>query len=167
MVTVTHADDAHDCHMSGEAGMRIPRSRRAVVALSTAGLLLSVAACGGNSGGGDSGSEGGSLPDVIKIAGIEPETGPAAFAGLSAEKGYELAIKEINEEKFLGDNTTLEVSFTDTKGEIPTAASAVSTAIADQGVSAAFGSVSSQEAVAQSPLAQQAGLPIIYTQAGS
>jgi branched-chain amino acid transport system substrate-binding protein len=148
--------------------MRIPRSRRAVVALSTAGLLLSVAACGGgDGGGGGSASEGGSLPDVIKIAGIEPETGPAAFAGLSAEKGYELAIKQINEEKFLGDNTTLEVSFTDTKGEIPTAASAVSTAIADQSVAAAFGSVSSQEAVAQSPLAQQAGLPIIYTQAGS
>lgn len=151
--------------------MKIPRSRRAVVALSAAGLLLSVAACGGGDsdggGGGGGSSEGGSLPDVIKIAGIEPETGPAAFAGLSAEKGYELAIKEINEQKFLGDNTTLEVSFTDTKGEIPTAASAVSTAIADQSVSAAFGSVSSQEAVAQSPLAQQAGLPIIYTQAGS
>jgi branched-chain amino acid transport system substrate-binding protein len=150
--------------------MRILRSRRAVVALSTAGLLLSVAACGGgdsDSGGGGSASEGGSLPDVIKIAGIEPETGPAAFAGLSAEKGYELAIKEINEQKFLGDSTTLEVSFTDTKGEIPTAASALSTAIADQSVAAAFGSVSSQEAVAQSPLAQNAGLPIIYTQAGS
>jgi branched-chain amino acid transport system substrate-binding protein len=150
--------------------MRIPRSRRAVVALSAAGLLLSVAACGGgdsDSGGGGSASGGGSLPDTIKIAGIEPETGPAAFAGLSAEKGYELAIKEINEQKFLGDNTTVEVSFTDTKGEIPTAASALSTAIADQTVSAAFGSVSSQEAVAQSPLAQNAGLPIIYTQAGS
>jgi branched-chain amino acid transport system substrate-binding protein len=59
------------------------------------------------------------------------------------------------------------VKFTDTKGEIPTAASAVSTAIADKTVAAAFGSVSSQEAVAQSPLAQKGGLPIIYTQAGS
>ena len=138
--------------------------------MSTAGLLLSVAACGGgdsDSGGGGSASEGGSLPDTIKIAGINPETGPAAFAGLSAEKGYELAIKEINEQKFLGDSTTLEVTFTDTKGEIPTAASELSTAIADQSVSAVFGSVSSQEAVAQSPLAQNAGLPIIYTQAGS
>ena len=98
---------------------------------------------------------------------INPETGPAAFAGLSAEKGYELAVKEINEQKFLGENTTLEVTFKDTKGQIPTAASELSTAIADQGVSAVFGSVSSQEAVAQSPLAQNAGLPIIYTQAGS
>jgi branched-chain amino acid transport system substrate-binding protein len=151
--------------------MRIPRSRRAVVALSTAGLLLSVAACGGgsssSSSGGSSASGGGSLPAVIKVAGIEPETGPAAFAGLSAEKGYKLAISQINDQKFLGDKTKLEVNFTDTKGQIPTAASAVSTAIADKSVSAAFGSVSSQEAVAQSPLAQQAGLPIIYTQAGS
>jgi len=148
--------------------MRISRSRLAVVAVSTAGLLLSVAACGGgDSGGGGSASSGGSLPATIKIAGVEPETGPAAFAGLSAEKGYELAIKQINEQKFLGDSTKLEVDFTDTKGEIPTAASAISTAIADKSVAAAFGSVSSQEAVAQSPLAQKAGLPIIYTQAGS
>jgi branched-chain amino acid transport system substrate-binding protein len=150
--------------------MRIPRSRRAVVALSTAGLLLSVAACGGGSGSsssGSGGSGGGSLPATIKVAGIEPETGPAAFAGLSAEKGYKLAISQINDQKFLGGSTKMEVNFTDTKGEIPTAASAVSTAIADKTVAAAFGSVSSQEAVAQSPLAQQAGLPIIYTQAGS
>jgi branched-chain amino acid transport system substrate-binding protein len=150
--------------------MRIPRSRRAVVALSTAGLLLSVAACGGgsdSSSSGSSGSAGGSLPATIKVAGIEPETGPAAFAGLSAEKGYKLAISQINDQKFLGGSTKMEVAFTDTKGQIPTAASAVSAAIADKSVSAAFGSVSSQEAVAQSPLAQQAGLPIIYTQAGS
>ena len=151
--------------------MKISRSRRAVVALSTAGLLLSVAACGGDSGGGDTGggggSEGGSLPDVINFVSINPETGPAAFAGLSAEDGFRLAIKEINEQGFLGDNTTIEVEFKDTQGQIPTAASELSTAIADQSVSAVYGSVSSQEAVAQSPLAQQAGLPIIYTQAGS
>jgi branched-chain amino acid transport system substrate-binding protein len=101
------------------------------------------------------------------VVSINPETGPAAFAGLSAEDGFRLAVKEINEEKFLGENTTLEVTYKDTKGQIPTAASELSTAIADQGVSAVYGSVSSQEAVAQSPLAQNAGMPIIYTQAGS
>jgi branched-chain amino acid transport system substrate-binding protein len=150
--------------------MRIPRSRRAVVALSTAGLLLSVAACGGDdgdTGGGGAAAEGSDLPEVINVVSINPETGPAAFAGLSAEKGYQLAIKEINEEQFLGENTTIELELVDTKGQIPTAASELSTAIADQGVSAVFGSVSSQEAVAQSPLAQQQGMPIIYTQAGS
>jgi branched-chain amino acid transport system substrate-binding protein len=151
--------------------MRILRSRRAVVALSTAGLLLSVAACGGSDSGGDTAgstaSAGGALPDVVKFVSINPETGPAAFAGLSAEDGFKLAVKEINEQKFLGENTTLEVDYKDTKAQIPTAASELSTAIADQEVSAVYGSVSSQEAVAQSPLAQQAGMPIIYTQAGS
>jgi len=59
------------------------------------------------------------------------------------------------------------VSFEDSKGQIPTAAATISTALADKSVSAAFGSVSSQEAVAQSPIAQKGGLPIVYTQAGS
>jgi branched-chain amino acid transport system substrate-binding protein len=129
-----------------------------------------VSACGGDDGGstsGGGGGGGGDLPEVIKFVAIQPETGPAAFAGLSAEDGFKLAIKEINEEGFLGENTTIEVEYKDTKGQIPTAASELSTAIADQSVSAVYGSVSSQEAVAQSPLAQQAGLPIIYTQAGS
>jgi branched-chain amino acid transport system substrate-binding protein len=150
--------------------MRISRSRRAGVAAAAAGLLLSVAACGdsgGGTSGGGGGSEGSSLPETINFVSINPETGPAAFAGLSAEDGFRLAIKEINEQGFLGENTTIEVEYKDTKGQIPTAASELSTAIADQTVSAVYGSVSSQEAVAQSPLAQQAGLPIIYTQAGS
>ncbi|UOY01771.1 ABC transporter substrate-binding protein [Blastococcus sp. PRF04-17] len=150
--------------------MRISRSRRAGVAVAAAGLML-VSACGGDggstSGGGGGGSEGGDLPEVINFVSIQPQTGPAAFAGLSAEDGFKLAIKEINEQGFLGDNTTIEVEYKDTRGQIPTAASELSTAIANQSVSAVYGSVSSQEAVAQSPLAQQAGLPIIYTQAGS
>lgn len=145
--------------------MNILRSRRLHAAL-TAGVMLSVAAC--SSGGSNpSGSSGGSLPGTIKIVGSEPETGPAAFAGLSAEKGYKLAIKQVNDQHFLGTNTKLEVSFQDTKGQIPTAASIVSQALADKSVSAMFGSVSSEEAVAQSPIAQKGGLPIVYTQAGS
>jgi branched-chain amino acid transport system substrate-binding protein len=150
--------------------MRIPRSRRAGVAL-TASLLMSVAACGGGDDGGDGGGDaaagGCTIPDTINFVATQPETGPAAFAGLSAEDGFKLGVKEINEQGFLGDGTTIEVEYKDTEGEIPTAASEVSAAIADQNVAAVYGSVSSQEAVAQSPLAQQAGLPIIYTQAGS
>jgi branched-chain amino acid transport system substrate-binding protein len=146
--------------------MRTLRSGRAGLAL-TVSVLLTVTACGsgGASGAGTSGGRG--LPATVKVVGIEPETGPAAFAGLAAEKGYKLAVKEINDQHFLGSSTNVELSFRDTKGQIPTAASNLSAAIADQSVSAVFGSVSSQEAVAQSPLAQRAGMPIIYTQAGS
>lgn len=149
--------------------MNILRSRRLHAALA-AGVVLSLAACGGggnsNSSSGSSGGSG-SLPSTIKVVGSEPETGPAAFAGLSAEKGYKLAVKQINDQHFLGQNTTMDVTFNDTKGDIPTAASLVSSTLADKSVSAMFGSVSSQEAVAQSPIAQKGGLPIVYTQAGS
>jgi branched-chain amino acid transport system substrate-binding protein len=150
----------------GEDGMKILRSHRAGVVL-TAGLLLSVAACGGGSSSSSSSASGGNLPDTIKVVGIEPETGPAAFAGLAAEKGYKLAVKEINDQHYLGSGVKIDLSFQDTTGQAATAASALSQTIADKNVAAVFGSVSSQEAVAQSPLAQNAGMPIIYTQAGS
>src|SRR4051795_12121055 len=159
MVTVTHANHPHDYHdLRGEDGMNILRSRRLHAALAT-GVVLSLAACGGggssSSSSASSSGASSSLPSTIKVVGSEPETGPAAFAGLAAEKGYKLAIKQINEQKFLGKNTTLEATFQDTKGQIPTAAATVSSTLADKSVSAMFGSVSSQEAVAQSPIAQK------------
>src|SRR3954469_5447467 len=144
MVTVTHANHPHDYHdLRGEDGMNILRSRRLHAALA-AGVVLSLAACGGggnsNSSSGSS-AAGGNLPATIKIVGSEPETGPAAFAGLAAEKGYKLAIKQINDQHFLGKSTTMDVSFQDTKGQIPTAAATVSSALADKSVNAVFGSV--------------------------
>ena len=56
--------------------MRIPRSRRAVVALSTAGLLLPalLVAAAVQQSRGSSASPGWQPPAVIKVAGIEPET---------------------------------------------------------------------------------------------
>lgn len=144
--------------------MRILRPRRAQAA-AVIGVVLSVAACGSSSASGGPGGKG--LPSTIKIVGIEPETGPVAFAGLSAEKGYKLAIKQINEQHFLGKNTTINLSFQDTKSQTDTAASNMSSAISDSSVVATFGSVSSGEAVAMSPLAQKAKMPVVYTQAGS
>lgn len=140
--------------------------RRGAVAV-VAAAALGMSACSSSSGtSSTSAAAGGGLPATINVVSINPQTGPAAFAGLAANKGYDLAIKEINDSKFLG-STTLTLSKVDTKGDIKTAASSASTAIADKNVSAIFGSVSSQEAIAMSPLVQQAGLPTIYTQAGS
>lgn len=148
-------------------------NRRTAFAVSALGVLLAASACSTSGGGSTSASgassanSGGGIPSTINVVGIEPLTGPAAFAGIAAQKGYELAIQEINDQGFLGAGKKISVSWDDTQGSIPTAASETASVIADKGVSAAFGSVSSQEAVAQSPLAQKAGLPIIYTQAGS
>ena len=148
---------------------RRPNGRTAFAA-AVIGGLLAASACSSSSGGSSgaaSGGASGANSGTIKVVGIEPLTGPAAFAGIDAQKGYELAIQEINDQGYLGGGKKISVSWEDTQGSIPTAASETASVIADQSVSAAFGSVSSQEAVAQSPLAQKAGLPIVYTQAGS
>lgn len=144
----------------------IGRSQRRLATMAmAAAAVLSVAACSGSAGGDSASGDG--LPEKVKIVATIPLTGPAAFAGLSAQKGHEMAVKEINEQAFLGEGTTLELTYEDTKGETQTAASSLSQAIADKSVSAVLGSVSSQDAVAQSPLAQKQGMPIMYTQAGS
>lgn len=140
------------------------RPRRAVLAGLTAVLLLSTAACGGGDNGGGGSSEG--LPETIKLTSINPTTGVVAFAGNAANKGYELAIKEINESDLL-EGSQLELELVDTRSEPQTAAQEATTAIADSEVAAVFGSVSSNEAIAMSPLLQQRGLPVVYTQAGS
>jgi branched-chain amino acid transport system substrate-binding protein len=133
--------------------------------LLTAGAMLSVAACGSSSGSGGSGSSGG-LPSSIKVVSSNPQTGPAAFAGLAANKGYEVAIDEINSTNFLG-SSKLTLEKQDTTGKVQTAASQASAAVADKSIAAVFGSVSSQESVAQAPIADKSKMPIIFTQAGS
>jgi branched-chain amino acid transport system substrate-binding protein len=148
--------------MSGRLG----RTLRGGTALLAAGAMLTVAACGSSSNsGGGSGSSGG-LPSEVKVVSSNPQTGPAAFAGLAANKGYEVAIDEINSQGYLG-STKLVLQKQDTTGKVQTAAQQATQAVANKGISVLFGSVSSQESVAQAPIAQQSKMPIIFTQAGS
>ncbi len=144
---------------------RLGRLRRSGYALLAAAAMVSVAACGSSTTT-TSASGAGTLPAEIKVISINPETGSAAFAGLAANKGYEVAIDEINSQKYLGA-TKLVLSKQDTTGKAQTAASALTAAIADKGTAAVFGSVSSGEAVAMAPVAQSSKMPIIFTQAGS
>ncbi|WZH52412.1 MAG: ABC transporter substrate-binding protein [Nocardioides alkalitolerans] len=148
--------------MSGFLGR--PQRRVVVVALATASMF-SVAACGGVSGGGGPAATD-ELPDTIKVVSINPTTGVVAFAGESANKGYALAVKEINESDYL-EGSEIEIEYVDTKSEPQTAAQEMTQVTARGEASAVFGSVSSNEAVAMSPLAEQSKMPIIYTQAGS
>lgn len=139
------------------------RAAFVVVALGTA---VSVSACGSAGGGSAGSSSSAGLPSTINVVSTEPLTGDVAFVGISADDGYKLAIQQINSEKFLG-NTKLEMTTQDTTGNAQTAASLMSQAVADKNVSAAFGSVVSGDAIAQSTIAQKAGMPVVYTQAGS
>lgn len=129
--------------------------------------LLSIAACGGSaseSAGAASTAE--SLPAVVNVVSSNPLVGAVGAVGISANKGYELAAKEINDSKFLGE-TKIALKTVDTGGNAQTAASQVTQAIADKSISAIFGSVLSGEALAQAPIAQKSKTPIVFTQAGS
>jgi branched-chain amino acid transport system substrate-binding protein len=148
-------------------GNRRGRLLRAAVALLGAGTLVSLTACGSGTNAGSSSGGTGSLPAEMKVVSINPLTGPAAFAGLAANKGYEVAIEEINSTKYLGDNNKLVMTKEDTAGNAQTAASKLTPAVSDKNVAAVFGSVSSNEAVALAPIADKSKLPILFTQAGS
>jgi branched-chain amino acid transport system substrate-binding protein len=147
-------------------GQRRRNVLRGVAVLLSAGVALGLSACSSGSSSSSSGGTSGGLPKQIKVVAVEPQTGPAAFAGLAALKGYDVAINEINTSKYLGDSTIV-LDKKDTAGSAQTAASEVSSAVADKNTTAIFGSVSSNEAVAQSPIAQKTKVPIIFTQAGS
>lgn len=140
---------------------------RPVSVVAVVGALLAASACGSGEGGGAAGPESGDgLPPVVRVVSTNPVTGPAAQNGIAANEGHRLAIKEINESGFLGD-TTIEMEEVDTAGDSQTAASELTKAITDDSVSAVFGAVQSESAVAQAPIAQNSKMPIIFTQAGS
>jgi branched-chain amino acid transport system substrate-binding protein len=153
---------------------RYRAARRGWMAAVLSAGLLALAACGSGGGeeegsGGTAAGGGGSceLPSEVKVAGIQELTGPAAFAGLSAQKGVELAVKEINESgEILGDST-LVVEYSDTAGNAQTAASQVTEVVSNDEYVAAFGPVTSGTAVAVAPVAERGQLPIVFSQAGS
>lgn len=147
-----------------------PRRRSAAMGgLAALATVVGLSACSpAGSGGSGAGPEAGDgLPDTVKIMVSAPLTGPAAFAGAEAEKGYDLAVEEINESGFLGEGITLEADVRDTQASVQKAASDMTAAISDDEVSAVLGSLSSAEAAAQSPLAENKKMPIVYIQAGS
>jgi branched-chain amino acid transport system substrate-binding protein len=151
---------------------RVPVGRRKL--LSGAGALtlaLAMAACsspssGGNSAAGDSSASGGGLPDTIKIMNIRALTGPVSFAGLAAQQGIDLALEEIEADGLLGDST-LELDSRDSAASAQEAASFASQAVSDPSYAAILGPEASAQATAVSPIAQGAGLPVVYVQSGS
>jgi branched-chain amino acid transport system substrate-binding protein len=148
-------------------GQRTRGTRRvgakAAAAAVSAGIILLASACGGST---DSAESADGLPGTVTIPLTVPLTGAAGFAGTSADKGYDLAVKEINDSDFL-EGTTLKLGKTDTKSTPQEAASSLSSAIANKSTPAVLGSLLSAESVAQSPLAEKQKMPIVYIQAGS
>lgn len=107
------------------------------------------------------------LPSEIKLVSITDLTGPAAFAGTSAEAGEQLAAKEITETGYLGEGVTLTIDTKDSAGSPDTAAADFTAAAADASIPAVLGPISSGQAVAVAPLVEKSKVPTVFTQAGS
>ncbi|CCQ14893.1 ABC-type branched-chain amino acid transport systems periplasmic component [Rhodococcus sp. AW25M09] len=138
--------------------MRLLRGPVGIVA-----LVLTVAGC---SGGGGGATASGEMPGDITLFSVTDKTGPLSLAGTNQLKGIELAIAEVNDQQFLGDSR-ISLDSRDAAGDAQTAASQVTEATVDPQVAAILGTVTSSQSIAVAPLAQAAGIPIVFTQSGS
>ena len=85
--------------MIGNKGRPPAPDGRLIVAV--AAVLSVAAACG--SDGGSARPSGGELPATVKVVSIERRDRPRRLRGpVRRNKGYDLAIKEINDQEFLG-----------------------------------------------------------------
>ncbi len=95
----------------------------------------------------------------IKVGAVFPMTGPIATYGQESMNGIKMALREINKKGIKGHK--LELILEDNKGEPMDSANAVTKLIKVDGVKAILGSVASSNTLAQAPIAQKAGVPLL------
>ncbi len=105
------------------------------------------------------------LPNPIKFLSIQDLTGLAGKPGSDTKLGMDLAVEEINKSNLLGASK-IEMTYRDSATNPGQGASLMSTAIGQRNA-VVFGSVTSNVAIAQAPIAQRGRQPVIFTQAGS
>lgn len=123
-------------------------------------LLLAAAAgltaCGSDDDGGGDGAT------TYRVGAPIVQSGPGAFAGEPVAQGMELAVEEINESGFLGDDATVELEIADTAGDPAQAIAAFKQFEADE-VSGVLCCTLGGEAGALAPLLQDSPVPAVVT----
>jgi branched-chain amino acid transport system substrate-binding protein len=102
------------------------------------------------------------LTGQIKIGALATLSGNNSPFGISHKNGYDLAIEELNNSKFLG-SATLQLVTLDDKGEKQEGISVMTRLIDQERVVAALGPTLSSTALAADPIAQQKGIPVLGT----
>lgn len=120
------------------------------------GTSLLLAACGGEKKADTTVTP---TAETIKIGALGPLTGPVAVYGISATNGTKLAVDEINANGgILGKQ--IELNLLDEKGDPIEAVNAYNK-LADWGMVALIGDVTSKPSVAVAEVAAQDGIPMI------
>lgn len=101
------------------------------------------------------------LPAEITLGAVHDLSGGTALYGTAIQKGIDLAVKQVNAQKFLGDGTTLKVVYEDAAGDPKQAIAAFEKLTANKDVVAILGPTLSSEAKSADPIAQEAKVPVI------
>src|ERR1700722_13654803 len=127
--------------------------------MAVAGVALFVmvggAACASSGPSGSAAAGTGGLSGTIQVASDTDLTGAAAFAGIEDLKGEQLAVQQVNSEKYLG-SATISLQSHDTQTNPQTAASLASQGVADSSVAAILGPEIATESAPMATIAQQA-----------
>ncbi len=103
----------------------------------------------------------GNLPAEITLGAVHDLSGATALYGTSIQKGIDLAVKQMNEQHFLGEGVTVKVAYEDAAGDPKQAIAAFEKLIANPDVVVILGPTLSSEAKSADPVAQEAGMPVI------
>ena len=103
----------------------------------------------------------GSLPAEITIGAVHDLSGSTANYGTAIQKGINLAVKQINDQKFLGEGHVVKVIYEDAAGDPKQAIAAYEKLTANKDIVAILGPTLSTEAKSADPIAQQARVPVI------
>ncbi len=101
------------------------------------------------------------LPAQITLGAVHDLSGATAIYGTSIQKGINLAVQQINDQKFFGEGHTLKVEFEDAAGDPKQAIAAYEKLTADPNIVAILGPTLSSEAQSADPVAQQAKVPVV------
>jgi branched-chain amino acid transport system substrate-binding protein len=103
----------------------------------------------------------GSIPAVVTLGAVHDLSGATAVYGTSIQKGIDLAAKQMNEKKFLGDGVTVKIAYEDAAGDPKQAIAAYEKLIANPDIAVILGPTLSSEAKSADPVAQEAKMPVI------
>ena len=141
---------------------RMKRMKKRFALLLAVAMVLSLAACGGNSGNGSSsdgstngGSDGGK---VVKIGVFEPQSGDNGAGGKQEILGKQYANQETPTVEIGGETYTVELVYADNQSSNDKAPSAAQTLVSG-GVSIVLGSYGSGVSIAASDTFGDAGVP--------
>jgi branched-chain amino acid transport system substrate-binding protein len=102
------------------------------------------------------------LTGQIKIGAIATLTGKNSPFGIAIKNGFDLAVEEMNNNKFLG-GATIQLVTLDDKGDKQEGISVMTKLLDQEKVVAVLGPTLSSTALAADPIAQQKGVPVLGT----